>query len=106
MVNDKFIKGLWTLRKIILCILIFQVAFAVVFMLIGKYENVIVNLWFGGVMVTPVGLVIGLMWEHRSDRGSLRENRSTIILTSLIILSLVAMTLLLPLNQMANNLII
>ena len=102
-VNDKFLKGLWQLRKVILCILVFQVAFAVAFLLIGKYENTIVDLWFGGVMGTPVGYVFGLIQEHCSNQSSLRENRSTVVLLGLIIIGLVAMALLFPLDQIANN---
>ena len=102
-INDKLLKGLWQLRKVILCTLVFQAVFAVAFLFIGKYENAIVDLWFGGVMGTPVGYVFGLIQEHRLNQSSLRENRNSVILLGLIIIGLVLMALLFPLDQIAKS---
>lgn len=101
--NDQwnFIKPIW---RILVILGVMQIAGGVTGVVVGKYGNIMVDLWYGGVLTTIPGFLLGLIWHKLSKRADSRNDLLPIVFTGFLCVMLTAGVFFIPLEKMAMEL--
>ena len=94
-------KAIW---RIVATVMIFQIVTGLLFIIVEKYGYWFIDFWFGGVLATPVGFIIGAYWQNISVDNSWENHKSIIIFFGLISILMILMLPFFPLEQMADTL--
>lgn len=96
-----FIKPIW---RIFLLVGIMQVAGGVAGIVVAKYGNTMVDLWYGGVLATVPGFLMGLIWHKLSKQADTQNDLLPIVFTGFLCVMLTAGVFFIPLEKMAMEL--
>lgn len=95
------IKPIW---RIFVLVLIMQIAGGITGIIVGEYDNTIVDLWYGGVLATIPGFLLGLVWHKLSKDSDSKSDLLPILFISFLCVMITVAVFFMPLEKMAMDL--
>lgn len=89
----QLIKPVW---RILLTVVLVQLAGSAIAMHYHATGELFFDLWYGGVIVTPIGYIIGLVWHLIAEKNAFARHKQIILLLGLL-------SLLLPMFAMISR---
>lgn len=74
------LKPIWRLC-LVMCVI--QLLGGIVGILIAPVGFFFIDFWYGGAFATPLGFIVGSLWQFISSPGSLHSNRYLLIFLAL-----------------------
>jgi hypothetical protein len=99
----QFYSELFAVWRIFLGVVVIQVIGGIFFAAMGYKNNLFVDLWAGAAFATPIGYVLGCIWQEKSEAKSLKKHKQVVFFMGVLSLTLLIAVLAFPLDELANS---